>query len=872
MSRKVRLLSAISVVALLLASCGGGDSSGRTKNSALCYATQEEKDAAVKTAQDAFDAAMGGGTPGDPLSDTTVPATEDSVVETEDSVVDEAPSDTVVMESSPADGGGYRRPAVRVASGGDTTVPPAEDGGEVILTPEQQQAQMDLEAAEAQPLCEADAESTSEVSCTATVTLDSLTDDCADGDVRTVNSGDWTLVNTAEDGTETVLAQGSWDIAALSADNPIIIPISYGGSGNGEEESEDAICEADVSAASVIFTCSKQIDTLVHVTYADGAGTDTFTGTGNTTYSIAENVQGYQFAACPVGGLDNVYADTCYLNTDNIWTSGNDRVREFTVPADVADAVVDELEIDKSDLSFEASFDTTTEQGIEFTYAEGDSAPRVVISENCEIPFSVEVYNKSDNSFYGYWGSSQIGESVCGVEIDFSEVFTFGQYFLQIYPEGTGSLAIASNVEFVNVPEELAVLPDLEFHYQLSSLRMGRYSFTLTEATEISFTASAGETCSKSQDDQEENGFADPELELYFLEDALVDNWENEITDDDNSGHGIGNCSAAWIEYELEPGDYLLWAEDDDFEGGAVTVNSSVELTLLPENDPSSLTFSNITAPKSYTITVPAGGKDFFAVANSGNSDEACDWENELAYVDPYLVLVNNSTGYVWTDDDSGEDDYGLPCLSSWMDIFLKEGSYTLYASTYELADEDADANDLAGFDYSFGMSDWALSKAEIASDPIPDSVPAPPALPVDNVKTGSAGDQPNVAIDSTVDSMVCNSTCIDGMFAAAGITDGTITVKAGSESVVIRKGQRKAVVPVGENIHNISVQATSSNGETVNLSTGIDVLPADVITQLDDAKDSGSESSMNWMLIAAIALIVVAGAGVTVSRKKKSA
>jgi hypothetical protein len=240
-------------------------------------------------------------------------------------------------------------------------------------------------------------------------------------------------------------------------------------------------------------------------------------------------------------------------------------------------------------------------------------------------------------------------------------------------------------------------------------------------------------------------------------------------------------------------------------------------------------------------------------------------------YVDPYLVLVNNSTGFVWTDDDSGED-YGLPCLSSWMDVRLSEGTYTLYASTYELADEDAEESELAGFDYSFGMSDWALSKAKVASEPIPDSVPAPEALPVDNIKTGSAGDQPNVAIDSTVNSMVCNSTCIDGMFASAGISDGTITVTAGAESVVIRKGQRKAVVPVGKNTHNVSVQATSSNGETVNLSTGIDVLPAEVITQLDNAKDSGSGSSMNWLLIGALGLIVVAGAGVAVSRKKKSA
>ena len=116
MKRHNRIAATVIAAVMLLASCGGGDSSGRTKNAALCYETQDDKDAAVKAAQDAFDAAMGGGTPGDPLSDTTVPATEDSVV-------DEAPSDTVVTDSTSADGGGYRRPAVRAASSGDSTVP-----------------------------------------------------------------------------------------------------------------------------------------------------------------------------------------------------------------------------------------------------------------------------------------------------------------------------------------------------------------------------------------------------------------------------------------------------------------------------------------------------------------------------------------------------------------------------------------------------------------------------------------------------------------------------------------------------------------------------------------------------------------------------
>ena len=46
MQRRFRVLSALSIAALVLTSCGGGsDSSSRTRNSALCYETQEEKDA-----------------------------------------------------------------------------------------------------------------------------------------------------------------------------------------------------------------------------------------------------------------------------------------------------------------------------------------------------------------------------------------------------------------------------------------------------------------------------------------------------------------------------------------------------------------------------------------------------------------------------------------------------------------------------------------------------------------------------------------------------------------------------------------------------------------------------------------------------------
>ena len=83
------------------------------------------------------------------------------------------------------------------------------------------------------------------------------------------------------------------------------------------------------------------------------------------------------------------------------------------------------------------------------------------------------------------------------------------------------------------------------------------------------------------------------------------------------------------------------------------------------------------------------------------------------------------------------------------------------------------------------------------------------------------------------------------------------------------------AEVPVGKNAQNISVQATSTSGETVNLSSGIAVLPAEVTAQLDAAinddssNSSGLTSKLPYVLVLLVALLGIAA--VLNERRKKS-
>jgi hypothetical protein len=880
MSRKVRLLSAISAVALLLTSCGGGDSSGRTKNSALCYDTQEAKVAAVELALAAFNAAMGNA-PSEEVVDETPTST---IEETPTTVVEETP--TTLEETS---GGGYRRPAVRTSSDGDTTttVEASSDGGEVVLTPEQQQAQMDLEAAEAQPLCGVDAESASEVTCSATATIDSsVSDDCADGDVRLDWGGSWTLVNTAEDGTETVLTQGTWDVAALSADNPIVIPISYvisygTSTDSGADESSDSTCTVRVNLWGFNWNCSEPVSVAITM--------DEYSTHASLAECVSEGVllvpEGWSFRfAMYQGDAEPFFSG---LNSDQ------EQDVEFSVEiTDVespcSNSEDESEEIDWESLPFSGQADVQTGR-YSFTVPEEFDGPVLARFESTE-DFDVDIDDQPDFESYPceYECPPYIGYSMWDLAP--------GEYFIEI-EENVEVVTWTSNVEIVANPFEFPTLP---FSYTSDGSET-TYILTLTENETVTLTATAGQTCMSSEDDGEGNGFVDPELDLVGIG---VEEY------DDNGGRGDGNCSASLIEIELEPGTYVVSVEDGDNEGGSITLGSSVELTEFK-----SITWDLVSTSASpdttFEIVVPAGGAWFKAntvingtrtlvydVTDPDNrvrlSEEGCgnpdgDMEtDDYACMDSYLVLLDSNDEEVISDDDGGMQwsestsngiltEVVTNYYASDFSLFLEEGVYTLAVMDC-CGPWRGDEPSTDTYEVNFGLGSVVaaeIPKVEVVADENP-TIPAS----VEQVKLPDAqlsvDGSVSTAISDGVNTMVCDTSCIDALFERAGIKDGSITISAGGDSVVLRKGQKKAEIPIGSNADSINATVVSADGsQTVSLSSKISQIPASVQSAFESKTSSGSAgsgSSLNWLLIAVLGLIVITGAGVAVSRKKKSA
>ena len=736
---------------------------------------------------------------------------------------------------------------------------------------------MDLEAAEAQPLCETDSEST-EISCTATATLDGVSDDCTDGDVRISNSGNWTLVNTAEDGTETVLAEGIWDVAALSAENPIIIPVSYGGSGSGEEENSSDGCTATFTSTGVSWDCPN----------------------GELFNALIEEMSNpgvFQIVECSASGSFTVADGQQFwfnFNLESTFFYGWNTDREqnvqiaFTVPEDTEGVCteVDAEEIDWDSLPFSGQSDVQIAR-YSFTLPEEFDGPVLVKFESTE-DFDVDMDDESDFESYPC-------EFECPPYIGYSLWdLAPGEYFFEI-DDNVEVVTWTSNVEIVANPIEF---PKLPYSYTSDGSKT-TYLLAVSETETVTLTATAGQTCVVAEDDEEDNGFVDPEIDIYGS--YLVDE------DDDNSGRGDGNCSASLIEIELEPGTYVVSVEDDDNEGGSITLGSSVELTA------GSITWNLASASASpdttFEIVVPAGGAWFWAntVINETVtqiydatdpdksvllSEEGCtnpdgDIEtDDEDCPDSYLVLLDSNDDEVVTDDDGGQQysestsngiltEVETNHYASQFDVYLEEGVYTLAVmdccGPWNIEEPSTDV-----YEVRFGFGSFVgseIPKVEVVADKNP-TIPAS----VEQVKLPDAQlsveGSVSTAISDGVNTMVCDTSCIDAMFANAGITDGTITISAGGDSITMRKGQKKALIPIGSNADSINATVVSADGsQTVSLSSKISQIPASVQSAIESKTTSGvSEDSSNLvvLVVLGLAVLILAGAAATLIRRRQ--
>jgi len=650
MKLRIRLVAAISVSALLLASCGGGgDSSGRTKNSALCYATQEEKDAAVQAARDAFDAAMGGGTPGDPLTDTTVPATEDSVE-------DEAPSDTVLMESSPADGGGYRRPAVRAASGGDTTVPPAEDGG--TLTPEQQQAQMELEVAETTPLCDVTGDNgvSEERSCEITLTVPSEnpgSSTCEEVVVQILNSESTTAIEWNAVVGEQVVASGVWDSVS---ENTKVVAFSYTPTQEenaGEGETTTVTCTGTVSGEITNVNISD--DCPDGFVYSSGTADGDFWVLNRNGAQMGS--EGSILASGPLD-LSTLTPETPVVFSISYEIAGGEGTTDTTVASE-------------SDSPCSVTFTST---GISWSCNDGSM-------------FNAAIEDMSNPGVYPSVECASEGTLTVAEGQRFWFNFTLGETFLDGWNEDRSQ----------NEPIGFEVPEDVD---GICSGGQDPESFTLDVPGVYEFTANDSE----------------PTMLAFFTsgacssENDFAINWYV-YTQNDRFEYSSTSYAQNFGDPETES-ETCAYYDDSTYEGtwiaefvGNMNINAvtnvpleSVDASLIAENLPelAELTFS-------YTFDGPAAQYSFVLAeetrisitANSNQScriDEADDEENGL--VDPEIDLYTGVAPWSESNDDElADDDNGYHsddnCSAAFVDEVLPAGNYFIWVENDDYGSGD---------------------------------------------------------------------------------------------------------------------------------------------------------------------------------------
>ena len=834
---KVLTMKAVALgvaVMFIAASCGssGSSSGGKTKNSALCFATQEDKDAAIATAQADLDAANG--------TDTTGAT------------------------------GGYRRPAIRVMT--ETTVPPTSTIPSSSTT-----ANPSPTTTTANPSpTTTTAPTTSTVPSESTVPSDSTvpaSDSTVPTESTVVDSGP--NIPMLEQALADAQSQPLCDAVDASSDS------TTPGGASG--------CTATFTSTGVSWNCPNGELFNAAIEDMSNPGVYPFVGCASSgSFTVAEG-QKFWFNFYLVNG-PGTFIDGWNTDRELNVPIG------FTVPEDtegVCAQSASDAPKDYSTLAFTTGSFVPTHVASFYTFVLTEDT-QVVITANsfatdCQH-FISEIAVLSGTSpdnyqWIGVSGRTNIStEKNCNASV-VDTMLPAGEYIVNVAnylldPNYPTPMTINSSIELTKFEFKPVVLPKTQnsFTYEFQAHKY----FELTETTDVLITTSSERTGNNGD-------WGNCAYSYFVISDAkhayVADAWAN------GSQADSGPCSSAIMQMTLDAGRYYV-----DFAGSEIpsTVNVGSSIELLDANSKKwDFTTQTVTPDQSLEVVVPKGGAWFRAEGNTGTKGHlVVDKNGQLTAADgcasvtenwtcwdsdPVVVVLDANGNLVHVDDNSGMElhstvaadgsyeDFGSNIGGSLMSTFLEEGTYTLVATKgwggsnqYELH-------------YGFQSAEKVIVK-EGGDVKLPD-IPLDPQVPF--------GDS-QVTVASEVDTMVCDGECIDALFVQAELTDGSITISVGDSSVTIFKGQRLARIPLGKNAGSIRVVGKSADGSKTSAKV-IAFSRADAAMEkamkdkvatgsfqtASEATSSSSGSSKSIYIYVLIALLILVAVGYM--RRKKA-
>ena len=801
----VRAISAICVTALVLAACGGSDSSSNRNgrlNSALCFDTQAVKDAAIEEAQKKLDEAqkkLDEATPptleeaspsnnggranlafigqqswwvrsasGGSTTTTTQPATTSSTSTSTSSTVASSTSTSVASSTDSTD---VSTDSTDVST--DSTDVSSESSVPLVGEIPLQQLEDDLEAVTEAPLCEASDTTLSEnetmVECSATKDNGSLSFSCEQPLFIVY------VYKTDPDNTSLTAPTVYGDESSVfDLSNDVYEPrVWIYHLGSSQLISQIDIAQDEYATYPFMVPIGDQMGETESDPYGEGEG----------------EFEGYSGTINPRVG---------------------DNVVSFTIPEDYsADNFSMMLSAECEDQTVEAMLVKDGEEPVVFSAVENG----VLNDGLCGVQFIIDEY----------FGASPFGETFDVVVTASTETRIMWGGSVPLMGEGVvvdGEEPYFSGV-FDPITGEDTVSFTVPNNYSASYLHLELYAECENQSIEAAIIA----------DDETFEIFT--EMPYYVLNIGLCGVW---LWIDDVTGNHRGKTFEVVIRTETDQ--RISWGGTVALEGDGVTRDDE---TLI-EGDQGlvweELFSEEINADRYLTIEIPEGGRQIDVRAITTR------FENEKDYVDPYLVIADESEDVIADNDDGGED-YGYGANSSRLNVFLEEGTYTVLASTYERWEVGVDEGSPRTYDLELRVGSLPAPTDQVEpSDDLPEEqqvqvevLDAPPsnleqpgpmfALPVNEViNQDKSSNEPNPVIPAGVTEVVCDSGCLLALREAAGANEGVVTIQIGGEVIEVQPGARKAIIPVRPSAKEILVTVTPTDGgEPVVLSTEVLVI-----------------------------------------------